>query len=118
MSDMSTVIVGVVSILSCVSLITYLARPADFKVKVEYPAPAPRVPNVKAPKVAAPAPAPRPRPVRPALPTTGSWPPAPAPPPIVEPASGQPAAGEETPRTKRTATARSFLYVTKVPTRR
>lgn len=115
---MSTVIVGVVTILSCVALVTYVARPADFKVKINYPPPPPRAPKVKAPKIAAPAPAPRPRPVRPARPTVGSWPPAPAPPPAVGPESEQPAAVENTPRTKRAATARSFLYVTKVPTRR
>ena len=111
---MSTVIVGVVSILSCVALVTYVARPAEFRVKVQWPEP----PPVEAPPVA-PAAFPArslPLPLRSALPTAGSWPPAPAPPAVPEEAPAPVA--NRTPRPKRPANARSYLYVTKVPTRR
>src|SRR3954447_12928527 len=70
MSDMSTVIVGVVAILSCVALTTWLARPADFRPvripRAERPPRPPRVP--RAARVPAAAPVPRPQPnVAPAL---------------------------------------------------
>jgi len=108
---MSTVIVGVVSILSCVALVTWLARPAEFRVKAERPAPVrapapavvPAPPLVPAPKLGPPA---------------AAWPPVPAPPPRPDDVAKEPAAATRSPKPKRAATARSYLYVTKVPTRR
>jgi hypothetical protein len=105
MSDMSTVLVGVVSILSCLALVTYVARPADFRGKVVWPEPPA--------KVAVPVPSPRV-----ARPIASSWPPPPTPPPIPEAAASEPVPALRAPRPARKAAARSFLYVTKVPTRR
>lgn len=107
MSDMSIVIVGVVSILSCVSLVTWLARPAEFRVKVAAPVPRPR--TVVAAPVAPPPPLP---PVaRQAVPVLMNA--------LPEKSLSERLAIEPVPRRRsRRSTARSFLSVTNVPTRR
>ncbi len=122
MSDMSTVIVGVVSILSCVALVTWLARPSEFR-PVRVPR-AERPPKpVRVPKAARrPEPAEQPA-VAPALAHLAAQQ-VPASKPVLpanaraEPSLADRLAIPRAPRAKKGSGARSFLYVTKVPTRR
>jgi hypothetical protein len=127
MSDMSIVIVGVVSILSCVASVTWLARPSEFRpvrapIAERLPPPPPvpetaRLPPPPPVPETARLPPPPPVPETARLPPRASWPPPPTPPPLPDAEPSSPAATKRAPRPAREATAHAFLYVTKVPTR-